>query len=81
MELVQETNRLFPGLHVDNIECHRALGSVIGSGKSCNGFKKEKLMNNSSVHCKRSVLSPQNLYKSFTNGLQEIDFYSKNEKN
>ena len=47
------------------------MGSVFGSGKSCNDFLKEKSMNYSNMLEKlASKVSPQNVYKSFTNGLQ-----------
>ena len=33
--------KIFLGLEVDLFECHRVLGSVVGSDKSCNNFMKK----------------------------------------
>ena len=73
-EFVQKANKVFSGLDVDVIEGHRVLGSVIGSDESCNDFLKEKSVNYSNMLeklAKHSNVSPQNVYKSFTNGLQQ----------
>ena len=72
LEFVQKSNKVFSGLDVDVIEGHRVLGSFIGSDESCNELK-EKSVNYSNMLeklAKHSKVSPQNVYKSFTNGLQ-----------
>ena len=77
-QFVQKANKVFSGLDVDVIEGHRVLGSVIDSDESCNDFLKEKSVNYSNMLeklAKRSKVSPQNLYKSFTKGVTHIDFY------
>ena len=70
-EFVQKTNKVFSGLDVDVIKGHRVLCSGTGFDKSCNNFSKEKSVNYSNMLeklAKHSKLSPQNVYKSFTNG-------------
>ena len=72
-EFVEKTNKVFSGLDVDVNEGDRVLGSVIGSDKSYNNFLTEKSVNYSNKLeklAKHSKVSPQNVYKSFTNGLQ-----------
>ena len=84
-EVVQEAKKVFSGLGVDNIESHRVLGSVNGSDEKCNDFLKEKSMNYSNMLqklAKHSKVSPQNVYKSFTNGLQlKLTFIAKTTPN
>ena len=73
-EFVQKANKVFSGLDVDVIEGHRVLGSVIGSNENCIDFLKEKSVNYSNTLerlAKHSRVSPHNVYKSFTNGLQK----------
>ena len=64
-EFAHKANKDFSGLDVDVFEGHRVLGSVIGSDESCNDFLKEKKL------AKHSKVSPQNMYKSYTNRLQQ----------
>ena len=69
-QFVHKASKVLVGLDVDVIEAHRVLDSVIGSDKSCNDFLKEKLMNYSNMHeklAKHIKVSPQNMYKPFTN--------------
>ena len=66
-EFLHQANRMFLGLDVDVIGGHRVLGSIIGSVKSCNNLMKEKVQLKKLA--KHSKVSPQNLYKSFTNGV------------
>ena len=84
-EFVQKANKVFSGLDVDVIEGHRVLGSVIGSDESCNDFLKEKSVNYSNMLeklAKHSKVSPQNVYKSFTNGLQhKLTFIARTTPN
>ena len=61
------------GLYVNVIEVHRVLGSVIDSDERCNDFLKESSVNCSNMLeklAKHNKVSPQNVYKSFTNGLK-----------
>ena len=70
---VQKANKVFSGLDVNVIEGHRVLGSNIGSDECCNDFLKEKIVNYSKLLemlAEHSKVSPQNVYKSFENGLQ-----------
>ena len=72
-EFFQKTNKVFLGLDVNVIEGHRVLGSVIDSDERCKDFLKESSVNCSNMLeklAKHSKVSPQNVYKSFTNGLQ-----------
>ena len=57
---------------MDIIEDRRVPVLIIGSDKRCNYFMTEKLMNYSACleNSANSNVSPQKLYKSFTNGLQ-----------
>ena len=75
----------FLELDVDVIEGHRVLVAVIGSDESCNDFLKEKSVNYSNMlekFAKHSKVSPQNVYKSFTNGLQhKLTFLAKTTPN
>ena len=84
-EFVQKANKVFSGLDVDLIEGHRVLGSVIGCDEKCNDFLKEKSANYSNMLeklAKHSKLSTQNVYKSFTNGLQHrLTFIAKTTPN
>ena len=84
-EFVQKASKVFSGLDVDVIEGHRVLGSVIRSDESCNDFLKEKSMNYSNMLeklAKHSKVSPQNEYKSFTNGLQnKLTFIARTTPN
>ena len=84
-EFVQKANKVFSGLDVDVIEGHRVLGSVSGSDESCNDFLKEKLVKYSKMLeklAKHSKVSPQIVYKSFTNGLQhKLTFIARTTPN
>ena len=84
-EFVQKKNKIFSGLDVDVIEGHRVLGSGISSDKSCNDFLKEKSVNYSNMLeklAKHSKMSPQNVYKSFTNRLQhKLTFIARTTPN
>ena len=58
---------------------------VIGSDESCNDFLKEKSVNYSNMLeklAKHSKVSPQNVYKPFTNGLQhKLTFIARTTPN
>ena len=84
-EFVQKANKVFSGLDVDVIEVHQIFGSVIGSDESYNDFLKEKSVNYSNMLenvAKYGKVSPQNVYKSFTNGLQhKLTFIARTTPN
>ena len=70
----QRARDLFANEDVEVIKGHRVLGSVIGTEERCQEFFDEKsntyskLLKKLSKHAK---VAPQNVYKAFTNGVQQ----------
>ena len=70
----QRARDLFANEDVEVINGHRVLGSVIGTEERCQEFFDEKsntyskLLKKLSKHAK---VAPQNVYKAFTNGVQQ----------